>query len=111
MPSRIAVVALVVLIGCAPRRAELANMRGKECAASQDLKCAVVQFGIAVKEQPDVNKYRFNLGLALAHSGAFEQAETELQEVVRRDPNHPDARWLLRIIQANLRIRSADARY
>lgn len=98
----IPLVLVSVLIGCGPQLAERASKRGKACYERQDFGCAVAQFGIAVREEPDSLEYRYNLGLALARARAFKQSETELQEVLRKDPGNINARKALATVQATL---------
>lgn len=96
------VVLALIVVGCTAELAERSNARGRECYERRDYRCAVREFGFAVREEPDVHKYRYNLGLALARAGAFEQSKTELQTLLRMDPGHSDARNLLIRVQANI---------
>lgn len=100
MRKAIILVALL-LAGC--RTAADANARGRDCYGRGAYPCAVREFSVAVKAEPENPRYHFNLALALGRSGMHDQAITELQETLRLDPAHEEARKTLARVQNSLR--------
>lgn len=74
-----------------------------ECYKRGAFPCAVTEFSVAVQADPESARYRFNLALALGRSGMHDQAIAELQEVIRLDPTHQEARKTLSRAQTALR--------
>lgn len=90
------------LLACSGQRAERFNAEGRACLDSGNLRCALERFSAAVKVDPASGKYRYNLGLALARAGAYQQAIEELKVVVATDPTDIAARQTLDRVQAAL---------
>jgi Flp pilus assembly protein TadD len=99
---------LILCVGCASQRAKEANARGLACYANNDFRCAVAEFGAALRDQPDSRRYRYNLAISLSRIGNLSQAETELQTILQKDPADASARKLLTNVQASQRIEAAN---
>lgn len=102
MRSAWAVLAVVLLVGCAGRSAARANEEGLAALSRSDYRTAVSAFGEAVKADPSSTRYRYNLGLALGQAGLYQQSVTELETVLRMDPGDVEARRTLGKVQARL---------
>lgn len=96
-------------MGCASKRADEANRRAIACYERKDSACAVRETTLAVSLRPDVPKYRFNHGLALAQAGLVDHAVIEFREVLRLDPGNVSASRALTVAQTVIESRQAKA--
>lgn len=101
------ILAVVLSVGCSGRNAEQANARGKACYERAAYPCAVKEFSAAVHADPSSARFHYNLALALGRTGLHDQAVAELEEVLRLDATHADARRTLAAVQQMLRNRQA----
>lgn len=96
----IAVVAILVVgySGCEKEARRLNNTGHAEVKAGNK-RAAIEAFAKAVRLKPRVQKYRHDLGRALARAGLWEQSKTELEIALQLDPSNMDTRRLLAFVQ------------
>lgn len=83
-------------------RAAAENNLGVRCETEDRLGAAIRAYGRAVRADPAVPLYRFNLGLALRLMGSYERAAEEVGEAVRLAPRSTAARQRFAEIQSVL---------
>lgn len=98
----------LALFGCASQRAERLNKDGVAAAGRNDYRAAAASLGEAVHLRPDVAKYHYNFGIALARSGYYDQAVMEFQSALRIQPHYPDASRALTVSMSRIQERQAD---
>lgn len=99
------VLAAVLFSGCASQRAETLNATGIEKLNVNDNVAAAAAFGSAVKLNPNVAKYHYNLGLSYARLHYADEAATQFQEALKIEPGDADASRMLTLANASIAMR------
>lgn len=88
-------VLMILLAGCSGQRADRAHSQGHAYANKKQWKEASEHYARAVKLDPAVPKYHYNLAVSLTKRGLYEQAAMEASEALRLDPGYERASILL----------------
>jgi len=91
----LAAIALAALPGCGSDKSIRLYNEGLEAANRDDLDTAIRLWTESVARRPDDPETRYNLGLALLSKGRYAEAETNLREATRLDPQDHQAFHLL----------------
>lgn len=82
--------------------ARVFNDRGQGAFARGQLDEAIEAFRNAVHAAPDHISFRINLAMTLLRAGRSEEAEMELERVLRQQPTAPDAHYYLGVLAQGL---------
>jgi len=78
-------------------------LRGRLALLRNDFRRAAVYFTRALAMRPDETAWRYELAIALKHSGRYQEAQDQAQVCVRTEPNNEQYEALLReVIRAQL---------
>lgn len=99
------VLAFVSLMACSGRQARDWNDRGIAHSEKGDHAAAVKAFAEAVRLDPGVSAYHYNLGRSYVLMRHYDVAETHLREALRIDPSNVEASRLLSISVARIQSR------